>query len=217
MRNIFGWYITALALAIVLVACNEATPPKELRSAQSLIRQAFDTLATDPPSAVGLFLDAAEIHEMNDSLPQAAIALLNAANIEDEFLENYETARMHAKRSLAHWETLDNQMEVANLLKYCGFLSGMLGEFVQAKIQISEAKLIYVELGYEPGQVVCDFNLAKVYLEQGLFDESLLSLVNAQAYWIKIGDSARLEIAARFELQLYKAAGWKHNDVSLED
>ena len=217
MRELFRWFMTALALTIVLSACDEPTPLKEVRSAQSVVRHAFDTLATHPPAAVSLFLDAAEIHEMNDSLAQAAIALLNAANIEDEFLENYETASMHAARSRAHWERLDNQMEVANLLKYCGFLSGMLGEFGHAKIQLSEAKLIYKELGYKPGQVVCDFNLAKVYFEQGLYDESMLSLVKAQAYWIKVGDSARLEIANRFGQELYEAAGWKHVDVSLED
>ncbi len=187
---------------------SESAPAQEI-DVQELEKKGFELFQTTPAEAIVVFKKVGPAYEQQGRFPKAGITYLNIANIYDEYLNELDSAIHFSNKSLTIWESLQDTLQQANLLKYLGLLHGKTGDFEQAKTQIQKAKTFYVSQNFEPGIAVSDFNMAQVYLKKGDFEQSEKFFLHSIQYWKKVDDKGRIFANNLIGIDLYYQSGKK--------
>ncbi len=116
---------------------------------------------------------------------------------------DFAGALPHIDRALSIWKTLDDTANVANLLKYRGYLLGNLGRFPEAKTDVFRSIALYRSLRWGFGVAVARFDLAKIYEAEKKTDSAFVILEESMHYWKTVKDTFRLVTTNTFLMHLY--------------
>jgi hypothetical protein len=92
----------------------------------------FSLYQTKPDSSI-YYLKKASDYYKNIDAKRSILCLQNMAFIYDEQLSNFKEASTIAQECVGLWKDIDSQVDAANMLKYLGYLNGLLGNFNAAK------------------------------------------------------------------------------------
>lgn len=173
----------------------------------NLEKEALAAYAINPLSALPLFDSLSTACEKANNLAKQAITELNMANIYDEHAQKFTRANYHAHKSLAIWETLNDTMQMANLLKYSGYINGELGNFEIGKRQIDKAIEFYNIKNFEEGKAVSYFNMARVIFLEGNYKSCEQFFRLSKSYWLKKNNVGRVIPINDFGIKLYSKLG----------
>jgi len=100
-----------------------------------------------------------------------------------ERLRDYKDALVYTDRALAIWTELKDTANEANLLKYRGLLLGNLGDFAQAKKEISKAIELFGKKKMDFGIAVSEFDLSRVFALENKPDSALYYANDSKEFW----------------------------------
>ncbi len=158
-----------------------------------------------PDSSLYYFEKASKIYDSLNDVRKTAQIYQNMAFICDEGLDNKSQAVVYAEKAKDAWYMINSDVDVANMLKYLGYLNGYLGDFTKAKFQTHEALEIYEHMNNEQGKAVTLLNFAKVYQYEGKYDSSIYYAQKAKAIWKNDANNSRLFNLNNFLIQVYLA------------
>lgn len=196
-----------VALAIILFSCKNETKEtvsvETVVSADELEEKALIMYNDYPKKALNSFINVAAAYRRENNPPKEAIALLNTANIYDEHFGDYKNALQYAEQSLTIWNEEKDEMQMANLRKYTGYLHGMVGNFDQAKADIKEAKRLYNKMAYDQGMAVAEYNLSRVLFQEGNYKDSAVEFDKSVKFWEEKENAGRLFSMYTFGIDLF--------------
>ena len=204
-----------LILAFSLSSCKtEVTKSSEQNTStqidvDSLEAEGFQLFQESPAKAISIFQQVSSIYLEEENHVKAGLTNLNIANIYDEYLGQPDSALHFANQSLSIWKSINDTLQQANLYKYTGLLKGQLGNFEMAKQDIEKAIGFYKAVQFEQGIAVSQFNLARIYFEEGTMQESKVLHERALAYWKSMNDKNRIFTNNLFGVELYSKLGDK--------
>lgn len=191
---------------LLLISCHNSSPSvsQETKNINidSLQQEAISQYQSDPNKAIEIFKKLSEQYEKDLNYKQQAITLLNISNIYDEQLQDYKSAHDYAEKSLGVWQSQNDSLQMANLLKYQGYLKAKLGEFEAGENDIANAILMYDKLNFREGVAVSLFNMARLDFERGDYKEAQMSYDKSLDYWKSQGNQNRINITEAFGEQL---------------
>lgn len=161
------------------IACSEkkstniSDPKALIAEAEAIEKKGFELFQSDPQKAIPYFEAAADMYDGANAMDKLGITFLNIANIYDEHTEHLDSALIYTTASLQVFKQIPDSMQMANLYKYKGLLLGKKKDFVNAKINILMATIIYQSLEYPQGIAVSNHNLASVLYEEGKVEDGL--------------------------------------------
>ena len=193
----------------ILISCQNKktdapiTDVEEGIEIENLEKRAFEAYSKEPSSAIVIFDSLSHAYAEANNLAKQAITELNIANIYDEHEGKFVKANYHAHKSLALWETLRDTIQMANLLKYSGYINGVLGNFEIGKRQIDKAIEFYTLKRFEAGKAVSYLNMAKVIYYEGNYKSCEQFFRLAKSFWSKENDKGRVIGINNFGIDLY--------------
>ena len=176
-------------------SCVEERPdrkPLTIAQLDSLATEGIYAYAISPSEALPKFIIAGQGYESKKQFEKAGDMFLNAAFLFEEKIMKMDSASIYALRSLDNYLLGSDTMKIANLYKYYGYLVGMTGDLRKGKINIEEAKEIYLRRDYDEGIAVCNFNLARLAIKERSFAEADSLLTKARQIWEVNEDAGRL-------------------------
>jgi tetratricopeptide (TPR) repeat protein len=147
---------------------------------------------TDPDSALLRFKKAAYFYGLADRKKKETQCFQNIAFIYDESLNDPENAVLYAQKALDNWKMLHQSIEIANMLKYVGFLRGLTGDFDRAKQDVRQAINMYSLMEFEDGLAVALLNMARVYRLEHQTDSCIIFAIQAKEKWKKNNNVSRI-------------------------
>lgn len=176
-------------------------------SVDELEQKALQKYQESPKSSIDIFKELALRFKAGNNVPKAAITNLNVANIYDEHFLDFTSAHHYASLSLDNWKAVKDDMQIANLKKYLGYLNGKLGNYETGKEEIMEAIRLYNKMAYDQGVAVSNFNLARVYYEEKNYEGAIKPFKDGLKYWTENENAGRIFTMNTFGMQLYRAVG----------
>lgn len=116
---------------------------------------------------------------------------------------DFAAALPYIDRALAIFTVLDDTTNMANLLKYRGYLYGSLGRFSEGRRDAFRSVALYRALRWGFGVAVARFDLAKIYEAEHKTDSAFLLLEESLHYWKTVKDTFRLVTTNTFLMHLY--------------
>ena len=165
-------------------------------------KMAFSKARLDPDSSLLLYQKLIDAYKPSGMRSKIALAYLNRSNIYDEVLADYELAKINADQSLDVWTEINDSLQMANLLKYIGYLESKLGNFESGKQLIEKAIEFYTLLQNDNGFAVSHFNMARLESARENYKLAEYHYLLSLNHWKNVGNQSRISITQEFGKEL---------------
>ncbi len=202
-----------LTTAIILTACNEGNPKKEVQKPVSTV-QTNKTIVTTP-SVIQNTVEETLLNyksEAADYLKQskrkrAGITYLNIAKLYDEGFNQLDSALVYTDSALAISQQVKDDLQIAHLYKYKGSINNKQQDYKAAQSNIKQAINFYKKKNYLRGVASAQHDLAQVYLNEGNYNQSEKQLSQALDFWKVKEDVRRIYSVNGLGVELYHKMG----------
>ncbi len=204
-------YIASLMLLVFFTSCkdngNSSNYNNDSVVFETMELEAMQKYNESPADAIPLFQKLVEKARELGDLPKAGMANLNLAGIYEETLGDYASAVKYSKAALEDWTAVDDKKEIANVLKYLGYVQGLNNNAAEGEMNINKAIEMYEGMDYLPGVAISHLNMAKVKLHQGDLTTALEYAKMSKSYWRDTENQARMFDANLVAIDIYKQQG----------
>lgn len=180
---------------------------------EDMERRAYNIFLKSPRESLGMYFKISNEYAAIGNVAKQALIELNISNIYDEYTDDVKKASHHGHKSLALWESLKDTMQIANLFKYCGYLSAKEGAIDYGKMQLNKAEQLYFGLSYPQGTAITHFNMARVFKMEKNYEQAQRFLKLSKTFWTKENDLGRIFTLNNFGIELNKET---HNDKEVK-
>ena len=159
----------------------------------------------DADKCVKYYLTAYDLFNEAGLKMRAAQCLHNIAFAYEEQKSNTAAALKYTLRAIQARTELKDTLNVANMLKYAGYLEGKMHDFRTAKAHVAEAIRLYTLKKTMSGAAVSYHDLALIYDQEHNPDSCLASILTAKNIWISQTpkDTSRIFNANNIMLRVY--------------
>ena len=127
-----------------------------------------------------------------EDLKIIAFDLQNKSQILDEIKHDFEGSLILVDKAITLFNYLDDTLNLANNLKFKGYLLGKLGNFTQGKDEIKKAIYLFELKKKDWGVAVSEFDLALVYELENKLDSAIYYCNTSIAYWTSQNNFSRV-------------------------
>jgi tetratricopeptide (TPR) repeat protein len=147
----------------------------------------------DYPAYSIRFFDSAQVYfKQLKKVKEQALCLQNMAFAYEEKQGNTDKSLEYALSAVPLWQSIDSEMDEANILKYIGFLYGKKAQYDSAFVNINAAIEKFGRLDNLQGVAVCYVDKARVFQQQGTLDSCVHYLSKAKKMWISFESPSRV-------------------------
>lgn len=137
----------------------------------------------DGEQAIKAFTQAHDLFLQNNNTKARAICLHSIAFAYDELLQDYRQALIYTEKSIAIHRDIGHTLEMANMIKYLGYLKGRLNRHNEALKDIDSAIQLFSTQKHNDGVAVCWNVMAGVFEQENKPDSAIFYYEKAKKYW----------------------------------
>jgi tetratricopeptide (TPR) repeat protein len=171
---------------------NSNLNPNDEKIADSLMNLGQAFYNTDPLKYINLLDSAAVLYTKTDYKKKMAQCYQNISFAYQEKLQDFESAKDYAVKSISIWSENKDTLKEANMLKYLGLINGELGKYALAKSNIKSAINKFESKNYNAGIAVSYYDLALVYEKERKYDSCIYYLNLNKDFFQTYQDSFRI-------------------------
>lgn len=127
----------------------------------------------------------------------------NKAFNAEEVNRDFNTALVYIDTALAIWCASKDTLNIANLLKYKGYLLAYLQKLNEGKCLIYKSIVLYKARSNANGETVAKFNLSKLYEVEENYDSSFYFIHESLTHWNIKKDTSRIVTSLNQLLNLH--------------
>jgi tetratricopeptide (TPR) repeat protein len=132
--------------------------------------------------------------EEKKELKTKAFELQNYGQNLDEVYHDYKKSVQYTSKAIMLFNLLNDTLNVANNLKFRGYLLGRLGNFSEAKSDIRLAIQLFQLRNAAWGVAVSQFDLSRVYDFENKLDSAVYFSSTPLVYWKSVKNNTRIII-----------------------
>lgn len=203
-----------------IVETKDKGPIYSMQQAFDFQYEAMEYFNKDARRAANAFLKAAEAYKQNGMKKDVGICLSNAAHLYEEQFANVDSALLLAQQGLDYSIEANDTLNKGHGYRYTGFLIGISSNnLTEAKNRIEKSKEFYALRYFDDAIAVADYDLARVYYKQKLYDLSEQKLKESTEHFKEKKVLQRIFNNNLFGLRLYQDSGntKMYNQVKAEN
>ena len=186
---------TLLAIFLLVQIFHVSGQPNPVYNPDSLRNLGYSLYNSHPEQCIDLIQRAAEVYYAQNNKTQAAFCYQNAAFAYNEQLQHSDSAIYFIEKAIPIWEETHDTLNLANILKYLGWLKAEQHQFEVGKVHIKQAINLFEAAKFPSGRAVAWFDMAKLFELQGKPDSSIHYYHKNKAFFLAKQDTLRIYLA----------------------
>jgi tetratricopeptide (TPR) repeat protein len=192
-HSIHAFSVDSINLDTLLIDFNAANKLKDTLAKAQAFQKLGSRAYEDYPVNALRFFDSAQVYfKRLGKVKEQTLCLQNMAFTYEEKQGNTDKSLEYALSTVPLWQSINEEMSEANILKYIGFLYGKKAQYDSAFVSINTAIEKFGRLDNPRGVAVCYVDKARVFQQQGTLDSCVHYLSKAKKMWISFETPSRV-------------------------
>lgn len=145
----------------------------------------------DPDKAIVHFNKAYQNMSAIGDVNNAIFCLQNIAFTYEEQKRDLANAEKYAQMAIDERKERKDTLQLANMLKYIGYIQGKAGKYAEAKENVKKGIELFSAKRYHQGVAVCYYDFGKVYEYESKLDSALYYFNESKKIWTDLKEQEK--------------------------